>query len=177
MIFQAAHLNRVRRVHSVLWMYLAVVACFMGQPAFGQTGNALSLSMVDERLSALRESGTAKDSSIYKNYSDARDMLVQAEVLQLERQQSVEALRVAPVRESETQARIDRLESSPPMEGDLTSLDRNELNAQLLTLSSDEEEAGSLITLVNSLGRNRCLSAVRCLYYINIESSVYPAYT
>jgi len=34
-----------------------------------------------------------------------------------------------------------------------------------------------LITLVNSLGRNRCLSAVRCLYYINIESSVYPAYT
>ncbi|MCX2975602.1 hypothetical protein EYC87_18635, partial [Halieaceae bacterium IMCC8485] len=29
---------------------------------------------------------------------------------------------------------------------------------------------GSLITLVSSLDRNRWLSAVRCLYYINIES-------
>ena len=34
-----------------------------------------------------------------------------------------------------------------------------------------------VITLVSSLDRNRWLSAVRCLYYINIESSVYPAYT
>ena len=36
---------------------------------------------------------------------------------------------------------------------------------------------GSFITLVNILHRKRWLSAVRCLYYISFESSIYPAYT
>jgi hypothetical protein len=35
----------------------------------------------------------------------------------------------------------------------------------------------SLITQVNSLDRDKGLSAVRCLYWISSKVSVYPAYT
>ena len=41
----------------------------------------------------------------------------------------------------------------------------------------DDIGRGALITLVNLLDRNRWLPAVRCLYYISFESSVYLAYT
>ena len=36
---------------------------------------------------------------------------------------------------------------------------------------------GSLITQVNSLDRDKWLSAVRCLYWISSKGSGYPAYT
>ena len=150
MLLPATCFKPTRQIHSLRWIYLTLICCLLAHPAFVQAENTLSLAMVDERLSALRESGAAEDSSIYKNYSDARNLLVQAEVFQLEKQKFVEALRSAPIEESEAQGRIEKLEAAPQEEDDLTSLDRNELNARLLTLRSDEEEAADAL---NSLDR------------------------
>jgi potassium efflux system protein len=162
--------GRTSLVHVALILWLASLCLLTYPAAFAQTENMLSPDMVDARLAALRDAGTAEDAPVFTNYTDARELLVQAEALELERQQFVDALRSAPVQERLVQDRLEELETEAPPEVDVSSLDKDELNARLLTLRTEQDEAGNeLATLerrlaareTNAAGIRERLAAIR----------------
>ena len=89
----------------------------------------LTISVVDERLTQLRDASIPEDSTIYAGYMEVRGLLVQVEVYEREKLQYTESMQTAPVQAVEVQGRIDALESRPAQVEELASLSRAELKA------------------------------------------------
>jgi len=112
-----------------------------GYLATAQSESILSTTLVDQRLDALRESGSASDSEIVTTYEAVKSLLVEAESHQRDAAQYLEAMTTAPQREAEIQARMDARDEEVAVEAGLDDLERSELEARLVVLRTDLGEA------------------------------------
>ena len=143
----------------VCWGFPASVLTSLSVVAQEEVG--LTISVVDERLTQLRDASIPEDSIIYAGYMEVRGLLVQVEVYEREKLQYTESMQTAPVQAVEVQGRIDALESRPAQDDELALLSRAELKARLLATRTElEESANNLADMERRLAARETNSAI-----------------
>lgn len=127
--------------------YLVLSLCFLlvtaAAPAWSQPGDGLTLELIDARIRALRDAGTADDSPVLAAYQEARQLLVQEETLEQESEGYLTALTSAPEREAEIQARIDAVDTEYDPSTGLDELTAEEVNTRLSETRVRQRELSS----------------------------------
>lgn len=122
---------------SVFWLLLIGVLA----AAISNAQSGLTTALVEQRLTALRDAGSAEDSEIVALYSAAREQLIRQETFERDAANYIDAMTAAPTEEAEIQARIDVLAEDPAPPLDLAGLDREQLEARLVIARNELDEA------------------------------------
>ena len=113
-----------------------------------QEGTELGIPLVEQRLGALRDSGSADDSEVVKAYQKVKDLLIEVESQNRDAANYTDAMITAPQRQAEIQARIDALEEQAETGENLGQLTPGELEARLVVARTELGEANnSQVTL------------------------------
>jgi potassium-dependent mechanosensitive channel len=122
-------------------MLSAALGCLPVLNAWAQEDAALSTELVEKRLAALRDGGSADDSDVVKTYEEVRGLLAEAASQDREAAKYVEAMTTSPKREAEIQARIDALDDTQDPDLGLDRLGRADIEARLVVVRAELAEA------------------------------------
>jgi potassium efflux system protein len=130
------------RVRSFAWL-CAVALLQLASVAAAQTPSGLTVELVDQRIAALRASGTPSDNTTLTTYEQVRGFLNDAGSYAREAATYVEALTSAPQREAEIQRRLDAEAEAYDPATELEGLTTDALRARLAEANAAQRDLQS----------------------------------
>ncbi len=111
----------------------------------GQQSDGLSVGLIDQRITALKDAGAAEDDQTLQAYSQAKVFLNQAEAFSREEAGYVDALTSAPKQQAEIQTRIDRLDRAYDPASEVADFTPQEATTRLALARAEQSDLGAQI--------------------------------
>ncbi|HZL95011.1 MAG TPA: hypothetical protein VFB99_15255, partial [Vicinamibacterales bacterium] len=122
---------------------VAVLLLAAAQGVAAQASTGLTVELVDQRIAALRASGTPSDNAMLTTYEQTRALLNEADAHAREAATYVESLTSAPQREAEIQRRLDERDEAYDPAAEIAGLSADVLNARLALATAEQRELTS----------------------------------